>query len=319
MQSHTVDCREMNECAIRLPSDKDKWLAFNNFNRKERLPFVVYADVECVLEKTEEEKNYQHHQVFSIAYYVHCAYDDSLSEYHSLRSTDCVSWFVEELKNLAQRVKIILTTNVPMVNLTREEWEKFNSATHCHICEKPFVSDDTRVRDHCHLTGRYRGPAHSNCNLNYKDSFCIPIVFHNLSGYDSHFIIKEIATAFEGGIGLLPITKEKYISFTKNVKLAEEENHIKLRFIDSYKFLSTSLDKLASFLNKDTLKILRSKFQNVPEDNFNLLTRKGVFPYEYIDCVDRLEDTCLPSRDSFHSSLTGDTISESDYAHAETV
>ncbi|XP_070168182.1 uncharacterized protein [Polyergus mexicanus] len=79
LQLHTVDCREMNECAIRLPSDKDKWLTFNNYNRKERLPFIVYADLECVLEKTEKERNYQHHKVFSIAYYVHCSYDNSLS------------------------------------------------------------------------------------------------------------------------------------------------------------------------------------------------------------------------------------------------
>ncbi|XP_029674784.1 uncharacterized protein LOC115242537 [Formica exsecta] len=111
LQSHTVDCREMNECTIRLPSDKDKWLTFNNYNRKERLPFVVYADLECVLEKTEEERNYQHHKVFSIAYYVHCSYDDSLSAYPSRRGIDCMSWFVEELRNLAQRVKSILSAN----------------------------------------------------------------------------------------------------------------------------------------------------------------------------------------------------------------
>jgi len=204
-----VDCREMNDCAIRLPSDNDKWLEFNNFNRKERLPFIVYADLECVLVKMEEEQQnlYQHHRVFSIAYYVHCSYDNSLSVYNFRRSADCVLWFTEELRNLALRVKTILTTNVPMVDLTSEEWEKYHSATHCqktyaickyaksHICKKPFTQEDgTRVRDHCHLTGRYRGPAHSNCNLNYKESFCIPIVFHNLSGYDPHFIIKDIAT-----------------------------------------------------------------------------------------------------------------------------
>ena len=92
----------------------------------------------------------------------------------------------------------------------------------CHICEKPFAPDDTRVRDH--LTGRYRGPAHSNCNLNYKNSFYIPIVFHNLSGYDAHFIIKEIATAYKGHVDVLPITKEKYISFTKHVDSTKDEN-----------------------------------------------------------------------------------------------
>jgi len=97
------------------------------------------------------------------------------------------------------------------------------TAPHTVMCEKPFTPDDKRVRDHCHLTGRYRGPAYSNCNLNYKDLHCIPIVFHNLSGYDAHFIIKEIATAYEGHVELLPIKKEKYISFTKNVKSTEDE------------------------------------------------------------------------------------------------
>lgn len=85
--------------------------------------------------------------------------------------------FVEELINLTQRVKIILSANVPIVNLTRQEWEKFHGATHCHICEKPFAQDNTRVRNHCHLTGHYRDPVYLNCNLNYKESFCIPVVF----------------------------------------------------------------------------------------------------------------------------------------------
>ena len=183
----------------RLPSGNDKWLAFSNHTRKERLPFVVYADLECVLKKTPEHASYyQQHEVFSIAYYVQCSYDNALSAYRSYRGVNCVAWFAERLEDLAHRVKGILSNNVSMANLTPDEREKFSSATHCHICEKPFDQDDTRVRDHCHLTGRYRGPAHSSCNLNYKDSYVIPIVFHNLSGYDAHFIIEDIATAFEG-------------------------------------------------------------------------------------------------------------------------
>ncbi|EZA52906.1 hypothetical protein X777_07706 [Ooceraea biroi] len=217
LEAHTVDCQQLNDCAIVLPNEEDKWLSFSNYNRKERMPFVVYADLECVLQKTEEDdpKLYQRHQVSSIAYYVRCSYDKALSGYRSRRDKECVSWFVEQLKELAYRVKAILSRNVPMIELTRDEHEKFNNATQCYICEKPFAPDDTRVRDHCHLTGRYRGPAHSNCNLNYKDSHAIPIVFHNLSGYDAHFIITEIATAFAGNVDVLPITKEKYISFTK--------------------------------------------------------------------------------------------------------
>jgi len=262
---------------------------------------------------------YQHHRVFSVGYYVHCSYDDSLSFYRFRRDEDCIAWFAEQLRDLAHNVKAIITANVPMVDF---DYEKFNNATHCHVCEQPFAPDDKRVRDHCHLTGRYRGPAHSNCNLNYKDSHYIPVVFHNLSGYDAHFIIKEIATAYEGQVDLLPITKEKYISFTKNVKSTENKDKrtcIKLRFIDSYKFLNTSLDKLASFLSKDKLRILQREFSKLSVENFDLLTRKGIFPYEYIDCVEKLDEMCLPSRASFYSSLSGDTVSESDYAHAVNV
>jgi len=97
-----------------------------------------------------------------------------------------VRYTTEELRVLVHNVKFILSTNVPM-EFTRDDLEKFNSATHCHVCEKLFAPDDTRVRDHCHLTGRFRSSAHSNCNLNYKDSHWIPIVFHNLSGYDAFY------------------------------------------------------------------------------------------------------------------------------------
>ncbi|KYN28339.1 hypothetical protein ALC57_02244 [Trachymyrmex cornetzi] len=80
-----------------------------------------------------------------------------------------------------------------------------------------------------------------------------------------------------------------------------------------------SLDKLASYLDKDELKIVRSEFSTLSDEKLELLTRKGVFPYEYVDCVEKLQDTRLPPRKSFYSSLTGDTVSESDYAHAVNV
>ncbi|XP_011869853.1 PREDICTED: uncharacterized protein LOC105563134, partial [Vollenhovia emeryi] len=160
LQAHSVDCQQINDCAIILPSEEDKWLSFNNHSRKERVPFVVYADLECILKKMDTDpKAYQHHEVFSIAYYLHCSYDDSLSTYQFHRDKDCIAWFADQLEELAYRVKNILSSNVSMQTLSKEQYEKFNSTTHCHICEKPFAPDDTRVRDHCHLTGQYRGPA----------------------------------------------------------------------------------------------------------------------------------------------------------------
>ncbi|XP_070171333.1 uncharacterized protein [Polyergus mexicanus] len=311
-----------------LPTKDDKWLEFRNYSRKERLPFVVYADLECVLKKKEESRTsntsiVQHHEVYSVGYYARCALNGVSSTYRAYRGEDCVLWFVKELRDLALRAKTILDTDAPMMDLTPDEWERFVSATRCSVCERPFESGDARVRDHCHLTGRYRGPAHSNCNLNYKDTYVIPVFFHNLSGYDAHFIIKDVANAFPGSVEVLPITKETYISFTKNVGDAWDEGwfgrRLKLRFVDSFKFLSASLEKLASYLDKSELRIARSEFSDLSDADFELLARKGVFPYEYVDDVDKLLETRLSPREAFHSSLTGDAISESDYARAISV
>ncbi|XP_070529634.1 uncharacterized protein [Cardiocondyla obscurior] len=327
---YIVDCGTLNNCAIRLPNEDDKWLSFSNHDNKERVPFIVYADLECVLRKIDPPSspeqttfNYQRHEVFSVGYYVRCSFDESLSRYEYYRGLDCIEWFVEQLVKLAHRVETIILKTVPMETLSNAQREEHENATVCHVCESPFAVDEKRVRDHCHMTGRYRGPAHSKCNLQYRDTRYIPVVFHNLSGYDAHFVIKEITTAYEGKVDLLPITKEKYISFTKHVndtaKGQDLRTAIKLRFIDSNKFLNVSLDKLSSLLIKDKMRILRGKFAKILEENFDLLTRKGIFPYEYVDSVEKLDESSLPSRESFFSSLTGDTVSETDYAHAETV
>ena len=206
-----------NDCAVILPNENDKWLSFRDHNKKERLLFVVYADLECILEKKKRinDENisrftYHHHKVFS-GYYIRCVYDETASMYRSYRSEDCVSWFVKELYDLTHRAKTIFDNNVTIAEFTSNvEWEKFRNATHCHICERPFEEGDVRVLDHCHLTGRYRGPAHSRCNLHYQDTYVIPVFFHNLAGYDAHFIIKDIANSFGSSVDVLPITKENY-------------------------------------------------------------------------------------------------------------
>ncbi|XP_025264636.1 uncharacterized protein LOC112638002 [Camponotus floridanus] len=332
LSAHSEDCGKLNDCAIVLPGEDDRWLEFDHHSRKERIPFAVYADLECALEKEGDEggrtKNtriVQHHRVHSVAYYTRCSFDDAASAYGSYRGEDCVAWFVRELRDLALRAKAALDAVVPM---TSDEREMFTNASRCYACERPFEAEDARVRDHCHLTGRFRGPAHSAYNLNYKDPYVIPVFFHNLSGYDAHFIIKDVANAYPGSVELLPVTKESYIAFSKTVRdtategdgeNAARSRYVKLRFVDSFKFLGAGLDKLASYLDESKLTIARGEFRDLSDDDFRLLTRKGVFPYEYVDSVERLRETRLPPRESFYSSLTGDTVSESDYAHATRV
>ncbi|XP_076383613.1 uncharacterized protein LOC143260913 [Megalopta genalis] len=205
----------------------------------------------------------------------------------------------------------VFDRTVPMASLTAAQISTFRTATYCHVCEEPL--------------GAYRCPAHSRCNLSYQSSYVIPVVFHNLSGYDAHFSTKELANAFEGEIDALPLTKEKYISFTKHSKWNKDvikkswKKCIKFRFIDSFKFLNSSLDKLSSYLDKSDLRIVRSQFNCLSNDDFHLLTRKGVFPYDYVSIYDKLSDTCLPPREAFYNQLCDSEISDVDYCHANEV
>ena len=146
----------------------------------------------------------------------------------------------------------------------QEEWREYDKATKCHICLEDFdVNEDEnkgniKVRDHCHYTGKYRGPAHMNCNLRYKIPSYIPIVFHNLSGYDAHLFIRELGKKFNTDrIRVIAENKEKYITFSVDVVVGkykdkktgkEKERKIKLKFIDSVRFMAKSLDELSSNL-----------------------------------------------------------------------
>ena len=142
----------------------------------------------------------------------------------------------------------------PMDPLTKKQWKKYNRASRCHICFKRF-GDSTKgpkACDHCHYTGRYRGSAHRNCNLMYRIPSYIPVVFHNLSGYDAHLVIRELGRHSRDTMEVLAKTKEDYISLSVKVavdkyvdKLGNEKDKlIELRFIDSFKFMATSLDSL---------------------------------------------------------------------------
>ena len=311
LDNHALFCKNINHCRIRLPTSEDSILKFKNFRFKETVPFIIYADFECILEPITNINVFQKHIPCSVGYYVKCYYDNELSFYKSYRGRDCQTWFINELHNFAIDVETVFLCPIPMHTLTKQEHDEFYTIKNCHICEEIFDKNDIRVHDHCHITGRYRGPAHNKCNIQYKDEEVIPVVFHNLSGYDSHFIIESLAQNIEGKINLLPITKEKYISFTKYIN----GNDIKFRFIDSYRFMAAGLDKLASYLSE--YPILKSEFLNVY--NFNLLTRKGIYPYDYMDNFNKFTQSYLPAKIDFYNKLNDEDISESDYAHANKI
>ena len=189
----------------------------------------------------------------------------------------------------------------------------------CWICGEPLNND--KVRDHCHYTGRYRGPAHNKCNLEYRKPKFIPVVFHNLSGYDSHLFIKNLGST-NGGIDCIPNNEEKYISFSKNIKVGEykdkktgevKDKNFNIRFIDSFKFMSTSLEALVNNLPEEGFNNLERYYKG---DELSLLKRKGVYPYEYMNTEERFNETKLPPKEAFYSRLSGEGITDEDYKHA---
>ena len=206
--------------------------------------------------------------------------------------------------------------------MTKEDEEKFLKANECYICNKKYTDKDIKVRDHCHITGKYRGSAHQECNLQLRlnpEEVKIPVIFHNLRGYDSHFIMQEIGAIVKNhtyknnkgeekqmNINAIPNNMEKYMAFMLG-------NH--LTFIDSFQFMSSSLEKLVSNLPKESLKYTSKSFKG---EKLDLMVRKGVYPYDYMDSFEKFNHK-LPSKEDFYSILNDQHISNEDYEHAQNV
>lgn len=320
---HYVNCRRQNDCAIEMPTEDNNQIRFEKNQNKLMVPFIIYADIESLLKEPSENfcdgdktRAFQQHEAFSIGYYFKHLYDDTKSYYKSSRGIDCIDWFVSELRSIAEKVYDILEHPKPMFNSPGEQ--QFKSEKQCHICGVPYTGVEVPVRDHSHITGEYRGSAHSECNRHYQESRYVPVVFHNLSHYDSHFIVKKLAVNEEGNMSAIALNDELYISFTKTFPAEKGKfiNFIKFRFIDSFRFMPSSLDYLASLISSEKKKITHMQMGKYSENQIKLLEKKGIFCYDYMDSWSRLDDDRLPSKDLFYSKLTESHISDEDYKHA---
>ena len=344
LEKHKEYCQNNEAVKIEMPIREDDegntfpvYIKFNHFHKKMRVPFVVYADFECFTEKIdtcqpEEGKSftnqYQKHSPSGFSYLIKCFDDDILAphlRHYTAESPDdnIPQLFIESLESDIKEIYNKFKKPKKMV-MTREDRMTYKKATHCHICEEEIDKDkDKKVRDHCHLTGKFRGAAHNKCNLKFKIPKFYPVIFHNLSGYDSHLFIKNLGKS-EGKIDCIPCNEEKYISFTKEIIvdkfINEEKKEVevkrKIRFIDSFKFMATSLDNLVKNLPKESFKNLTEFYEG---DQLNLIKRKGVFPYDWFDNFGKLSSTSLPPKEAFHSILNDSDITEEDYKHAQNV
>ena len=191
-----------------------------------------------------------------------CSFDESRNKLNYYRGKDCMKKFCKGLKEHATR--IINYEKKKIIPLTKEEKINYNDQKVCYICKKEFDTNDTtkssslerkknyKVRDHSHYTGKYRGAAHNICNLRYKVPKEIPVVFHNGSTYDYHFIIKELVKEFEGNFDCLGENTEITFSVPLKKKIENKNLEItyKTKFIDSFRFMSSSLSTLVDNLSE---------------------------------------------------------------------
>ena len=333
LDKHLEYCSTHEAVKTEMPGEGTT-LSFKNYNRSMRVPFIVYADFESFIKqidtcepnpKNSYTKQYQKHTPSSFSYYIKC-FDDEVYSQNPVTYTastdneDVAQIFVNMLEEDVKSIYKRFSTPKEMIFGVKER-EEFDEATECWICHGELGLD--RVRDHCHLTGKYRGAAHNKCNLQYRRPKFIPVVFHNLSGYDSHLFIKNLGVT-EGNINCIPNNEEKYISFSKDIVVGEYTSKngkivdIKqqLRFIDSFKFVASSLDKLVENLDKHCC-VNTGKFYKGKQ--LSLLMRKGVYPYEYASSCARFDDKQLPPKEAFYSKLSGEGISDDDYKHAHAV
>ena len=167
--------------------------------------------------------------------------------YESPLGYNNVDWFVEEVIKLENKMAFYFKNTKKNIIMTEEDVKKYRNNNICRFCEQNIESD--KVRDHCHLTGKYRGPAHNVCNIiiKQKDSNFIPFAIHNFSNYDCHMFFKRLIDSKKDKVKFKIITKtnEKYVKVKYGC----------CRFIDSYRFLSESLDKLVKNLDEDDFEI----------------------------------------------------------------
>ena len=331
LNKHKEYCYENESIKTNMPP-QNTYLRFKNFLYSEKAPFAVYADFESLIKPLDNcdpdpnksyTKKYQKHEPISFSYYITfngVFFKPILRKYTKTKPEDAdamdifIKWLEEDVKDIAN-------IEPKEMIFTEEDTKHFNNASDCWICGEELGND--RVRDHCHFTGRYRGPAHNKCNLKYRKPKNISVFFHNLSGYDSHLFIKKLGTPNKNeNIDCIPNNEEKYISFSKTIVTGQYTNKkgkvkdktFKIVFKDSLKFMSSSLGALVN--NLPAFKNLLNYF--TPKQT-ELLKQKGFYPYEYMDSEEKFNDTKLPPREAFYSKLSGKGITEKDYEHAGNV
>jgi len=265
--------------------------SFSKHTNHFKQTFVIYADFEALIINNT-------HCICSYCYIVVDA-DNKVFHQDLYCGPNAAEHFLESVFQIVASIKQILAC-VPPVSITPEQKLEYERATVCHLCKSALNGD--KVLDHDHWTSLYRGPAHNRCNLEYKNSQKIRCFFHNGKGYDFHFILKAIPNVNYRKINIIPLNSEKFLAVIID----------DIIFLDSMQFLPASLDTLSSNIPTTEFHVLKQCFPAL----YPLLRRKGVYPYERMNCWERFDERVLPDKEHFTSSLTNTPITQEEHDYA---
>ncbi len=184
-----------NEATTILPKINETEVNFKSFNKTILHPFNIYYDLESILINVSNEKNiYQTHQARNVGVKLISRYPDLIKdEYIQFDGENCIIDFFNYLFKIEEKILNIIKTVNKDINMTIDDYKDYRTSNKCYLCYKEFNNNDNnlkKVRDHDHLNGKYRGAAHSICNINLNNkNIKIPVVAHNSKGYDSHFLM----------------------------------------------------------------------------------------------------------------------------------
>ena len=322
LERHCRTCLSREPAVVKMPSEKQKKVSFKNLKARWFAPIVLYFDLESLLQPLSSCDT-ERQSTKTIELHTPCSYCLVAVEHnnpkplfvHLMRSEDCITRLVKELEQIAKEVHAKKQTHRYYRGSPPVRPENVDK---CWICEEEFLdTEDDKVLDHCHYSGDFLGFAHSNCNLKRQTINFIPVVAHNLSNYDLHPLCRKL-NEFDKNckIQVIPSTDEKYISLSVGVPVRQYRDkngqaktvYEYLRFIDSFRFMNSSLDKLVSYLPSEKFQLLDNHYQALQDEQKQLLHTKGFYPYNYFDHHEKFLETELPPLECWKNSLKNDEI-----------
>ncbi len=306
---HTLFCQDNNEDHVEevMPTDKKDKVFFKDGQKSLACPYRIYCDFESSIIKQEDGTDL--HLVNSYCVYLVNTYDKIKNVMSTQFATDN-NLVYDLVKKLISIQNLLIDKIQTKVSQDLTPSKKCDNKE-CILCGKYNCGDKEILVNP--FSSKTEGLCHSNCVYYYKNYLYkhhkIPVVFHNLRGYDGHFIIKEIGKIANeiDDIMVIPTTKEKYLSF----------GFERLIFIDSFAFLARSLNDLVSSLSLSKKENTFDHLKRLP--NHELFMRKGVYPYEWFDDLSKFNYPSLPNIDNFYSKLNDESISQEDYLYAKQV